>query len=418
MAQPRIAFFKNDFGLYPALVDQAGNPVEGSRAIRAFIDVSSTVQTVDFGTLLNEDILTNVQAIFIDNSDGTNPLTIESSLTGHRVIVPGGWQYVGPFLFANDQKMLASRSDSGVVRVFLFNMPHPVAAWPSSPAASGAAVTIADGADVALGATGDAAITNPALSGTVIAFLKGLLTQLQTGEAVTIADGADVAQGAKADAAITNPASSGSVVAFLKGILTILIGGSVTSLGTKTTVNSPAVNIASDQVAVATKAAVSTFVDGSIVSVGAIADAAVTSSASSASVIAALKGILSRMATQLAAALGQTTMSASMPVVIASDQSVLPVVEKCSAGANTSVAGATSNTVILASNANRRGAIITNEQTDATTLKLALGFTSSATAYTYLLQAGATVEIPYGFTGAINGIWSAANGNARVTELT
>lgn len=40
------------------------------------------------------------------------------------------------------------------------------------------------------------------------------------GGAVTIADGADVTQGAVADAAVTNPASSGSVVALLKGILT------------------------------------------------------------------------------------------------------------------------------------------------------------------------------------------------------
>lgn len=40
------------------------------------------------------------------------------------------------------------------------------------------------------------------------------------GGAVTVADGADVTQGAKADAAVTNPASSGSVIAFLKGLLT------------------------------------------------------------------------------------------------------------------------------------------------------------------------------------------------------
>lgn len=43
-----------------------------------------------------------------------------------------------------------------------------------------------------------------------------------TQSAVTVADGADVTQGAKADAAITNPATAGSVIAFLKGILTQL----------------------------------------------------------------------------------------------------------------------------------------------------------------------------------------------------
>ena len=44
------------------------------------------------------------------------------------------------------------------------------------------------------------------------------------GGAATIADGADVATGAKADAAVVNPASSGSVIAVLKGVLSTLLG--------------------------------------------------------------------------------------------------------------------------------------------------------------------------------------------------
>lgn len=51
-----------------------------------------------------------------------------------------------------------------------------------------------------------------------------------SGGAVTVADGADVTQGAKADAAVSNPASSGSLVALLKGILTLL-GGVVLAAG-------------------------------------------------------------------------------------------------------------------------------------------------------------------------------------------
>ncbi len=41
--------------------------------------------------------------------------------------------------------------------------------------------------------------------------------------AATIVDGGDVALGAKADSAVTNPASSASVIALLKGILTELV---------------------------------------------------------------------------------------------------------------------------------------------------------------------------------------------------
>lgn len=50
------------------------------------------------------------------------------------------------------------------------------------------------------------------------------------GNAVTIADGADTTQGSKGDAAVTNPASSATIVALLKGILTELEGaGSLTA---------------------------------------------------------------------------------------------------------------------------------------------------------------------------------------------
>lgn len=45
----------------------------------------------------------------------------------------------------------------------------------------GIKTTVADGANVALGAKADAAVTNPALSASEIALLKGLLTQLQLG---------------------------------------------------------------------------------------------------------------------------------------------------------------------------------------------------------------------------------------------
>jgi hypothetical protein len=50
-------------------------------------------------------------------------------------------------------------------------------------------------------------------------------------------------------------------------------------------------------------------------------------------------------------------------------------------------------------------------------LRIALGFTASATAFTFRLQAQETVVLPP-FTGAVNGIWETATGAARITELT
>jgi hypothetical protein len=70
----------------------------------------------------------------------------------------------------------------------------------------------------------------------------------------------------------------------------------------------------------------------------------------------------------------------------------------------TSVAGSASSVSLLASTAGRFGACITNDSTAV--LRVKLGTTASSTSYTAKL------------TGAIDGIWESAAGNARITEIT
>ena len=123
-------------------------------------------------------------------------------------------------------------------------------------------------------------------------------------------------------------------------------------------------------------------------------------------------------ATQLPAALGQVAMAASLPVAIANNQSTLPVKEVIAGtSAVTNVAAAVADTSLLASNANRLSAVVTNDSTSVLYLKYGTG--ASATSYSYKLAAGAIWEMPaQRYTGAINGFWVAANGAARVTEIT
>ena len=82
----------------------------------------------------------------------------------------------------------------------------------------------------------------------------------------------------------------------------------------------------------------------------------------------------------------------------------------------TNVASSASNVTVLAANTARLGATIVNDSTQAVYLKM--GATASATSYTVKIASGGYYEVPFGFTGIIDGIWVAANGNARVTELT
>lgn len=74
-----------------------------------------------------------------------------------------------------------------------------------------------DGADVALGATADAAVTNPASSGSLIALVKGWLTGL----------------GAQADAAATS--GDGSLIALVKGVRSLLTTYFATPVNASTT---------------------------------------------------------------------------------------------------------------------------------------------------------------------------------------
>lgn len=86
-------------------------------------------------------------------------------------------------------------------------------------------------------------------------------------------------------------------------------------------------------------------------------------------------------------------------------------------GTLTSVTGAAADTTILASNANRLGATVYNDSTAALYLLLS-NATSSATVFTIKVAPGGYVEVPFTYTGVIKGIWTAANGAARVTEFT
>lgn len=87
---------------------------------------------------------------------------------------------------------------------------------------------------------------------------------------------------------------------------------------------------------------------------------------------------------------------------------------------STNVASSASNVNLLALNTARKGATIYNDSTQILYLKL--GTTASTTSYTVqLAPAGGTnsyYEIPFGYTGNIDGIWASANGNARIVELT
>lgn len=81
----------------------------------------------------------------------------------------------------------------------------------------------------------------------------------------------------------------------------------------------------------------------------------------------------------------------------------------------TTVPSATASTTLLAANSNRKGATIYNSST--ATLSLELGATAAAATAPIVMLPSDYYEVPFGYTGQISGIWSAANGNAIVREF-
>lgn len=83
----------------------------------------------------------------------------------------------------------------------------------------------------------------------------------------------------------------------------------------------------------------------------------------------------------------------------------------------TNVSDTATSTTLLSANAARLGASIHNDST--VVLYVKFGTTASATSFTVKMAADAHYEVPFGFTGRIDGIWASdASGAARITEFT
>lgn len=94
-----------------------------------------------------------------------------------------------------------------------------------------------------------------------------------------------------------------------------------------------------------------------------------------------------------------------------------PVKEvRASTPSQSSVSVTVASTSILASNANRLGATIYNEGSAICYMKL--GVTATTGSYTLQIASGGYYEVPFSYTGAIDGITSSGTAQLRITELT
>lgn len=162
--------------------------------------------------------------------------------------------------------------------------------------------------------------------------------------------------------------------------------------------------------------------DPAVAALGAITGAAVITDANG-TIQQYLRGIVKLLITAGTVVLGagaaiigkvgidQTTPGTTNGVVVNRN-------ERSATGTQSIVASSATSVTVLAANANRYGGSVYNDSTQILYLLLTTGGTASATVYTVAMAASSYFEIPFGYTGALIGLWASANGNARVMEYT
>lgn len=111
-----------------------------------------------------------------------------------------------------------------------------------------------------------------------------------------------------------------------------------------------------------------------------------------------------------------TTADPALVVAISPNNPIIVTDQRPATSITSSVPGSASNVNLLPSNPIRLGATVYNDS--SALLYVKLGATASRTDFTIKIFPLSYYEVPYGYTGQIDAIWSSANGFARIDELT
>lgn len=172
--------------LQPLGVTTKPNPSSGQVIVPFQVDFTgasnSTILDLTFqqlGATFNDP-----RTLFFDNTNNNEPVTVTVGQTEQSFTIPPNSAGYFP-LAAQPQSRITFFSVGGasmVCQAFLANYDIPPVVWSGTGTpvviSGTAAVSIADGADIALGHKADAAVVNPATAATAISILKGLLTEL------------------------------------------------------------------------------------------------------------------------------------------------------------------------------------------------------------------------------------------------
>ena len=98
--------------------------------------------------------------------------------------------------------------------------------------------------------------------------------------------------------------------------------------------------------------------------------------------------------------------------------SIVAVTPPSDTVAGTSFDASTSDQLLAGLNRTRKGVTVANDPATNGYLYLNLGLAATTSSYATVLWPGSYWEAPYGYVGAVHGIFTTTTGSCRVTEYT
>lgn len=113
---------------------------------------------------------------------------------------------------------------------------------------------------------------------------------------------------------------------------------------------------------------------------------------------------------------GATAADRALVVALSPNSPVTTSQARPATSVTSSVNSSATNVILLASNSSRLGATVYNDSTAILYIKM--GATATTSDFTLKLFPSSYWEVPFGYTGEIDGFWVSVNGHARIDELT
>lgn len=426
---------KPAFGVFNGLA-----PEELPKGLPYTYDFSTdTAVSFDLQLENTNGIIQMVQSVYVDNSDNNAALTLRFTITGQRLVVPANSQGIWPVIAPLQTQITASTTPAADLRVhiILLNVPMPYTQWGPITVNTGA-ITAQTEATATAAAPAYIEGTDNMLSMDLAGNLRVIgtvgvttmpLTQVQGNVASGVADSGNpvkvggivetaalptFADGDRANLTLTN---GGALLSAVAGLATPAADGRSNS-----DVIHP-LGMNSGNVVSTVRSGLST---ANMVFNGATwdrqrGDTTGTHTVGNVADNAVDAGNPVKVGARYNSA-DQTYANGDRADLQADINGRVKVLTQRSAtGTQTAVAGSVAAQTLLAANVARKGASIANDSSADLYIKLGAGVTTTSFSYTLAAKVGnicAVLEVPADYTGVIEGLWSAAAGNARITERT